>query len=71
MQPQLLIDNSRQRPRCSDLAEGSSGGDLLQLQTFGATAEETIHNLEWDPREENEVDFPHGWVLQPMAAATG
>jgi arylsulfatase A-like enzyme len=28
-----------------------------------------LHNLEWDPREEHEVDFPHGWVLHPMAAA--
>jgi hypothetical protein len=28
-----------------------------------------IHNLEWDPREEHEVDFPHGWVAHPMAAA--
>ena len=30
-----------------------------------------IHNLEWDPREEHEVDFPHGWALHPMAAAAG
>jgi arylsulfatase A-like enzyme len=22
-----------------------------------------LHNLEWDPREEHEVDFPHGWAL--------
>ncbi len=28
-----------------------------------------IHNLEWDPREEHQVDFPHAWVLHPMAAA--
>jgi hypothetical protein len=28
-----------------------------------------IHNLEWDPREERHVDFPHAWVLHPMAAA--
>lgn len=28
-----------------------------------------IHNLEWDPREENQVIFPHAWVLHPMAAA--
>ncbi|HEY7022763.1 MAG TPA: sulfatase-like hydrolase/transferase [Ktedonobacterales bacterium] len=28
-----------------------------------------LHNLEWDPREEHQVDFPHGWVLHPMAAA--
>jgi|SRR5689334_18113442 len=30
-----------------------------------------IHNLEWDPREEREVDFPHGWIMQPIAAAAG
>jgi hypothetical protein len=28
-----------------------------------------LHNLEWDPREENQVGFPHGWVAHPMAAA--
>ena len=28
-----------------------------------------IHNLEWDPREEKSVDFPHYWVVHPMAAA--
>ena len=28
-----------------------------------------VHNLEWDPREEHQVDFPHGWVVHPMAAA--
>lgn len=28
-----------------------------------------LHNLEWDPREENEVGFPHAWVAHPMAAA--
>jgi hypothetical protein len=30
-----------------------------------------IYNLEWDPREEHQVDFPHAWVLHPMAAAVG
>ena len=30
-----------------------------------------IYNLEWDPREEHQVDFPHGWVLHPIAAAAG
>jgi hypothetical protein len=30
-----------------------------------------LHNLEWDPREEHQVIFPHGWVLHPMAAAIG
>ncbi len=28
-----------------------------------------IYNLEWDPREEHQVDFPHAWVLQPIAVA--
>ena len=28
-----------------------------------------LHNLEWDPREEHPVDFPHAWVMHPMAAA--
>jgi hypothetical protein len=28
-------------------------------------------NLEWDPREEKQVDFPHAWVMHPMAAAAG
>jgi len=30
-----------------------------------------IHNLEWDPREEHPVSFPHAWVAHPMAAAAG
>ena len=30
-----------------------------------------IYNLEWDPREEHQVDFPHAWVLHPIAAAAG
>lgn len=28
-----------------------------------------LHNLEWDPREEHEIGFPHGWVIHPMAGA--
>ena len=24
-----------------------------------------LYNLEWDPREEHQVDFPHAWVLPP------
>ncbi|HEY6325245.1 MAG TPA: arylsulfatase [Candidatus Cybelea sp.] len=28
-----------------------------------------LFNLEWDPREEHEAGFPHGWVAHPMAAA--
>jgi arylsulfatase A-like enzyme len=39
------------------------------LSTFAPYNAPHIHNLEWDPREEHEVDFPHGWVLHPMAAA--
>ena len=30
-----------------------------------------LYNLEWDPREEHQVDFPHGWVAHPIAAAAG
>jgi arylsulfatase A-like enzyme len=30
-----------------------------------------IYNLVWDPREEHEVDFPHAWVVHPMATAAG
>ena len=30
-----------------------------------------IYNLEWDPREEHQVDFPHAWVAHPIAAAAG
>ena len=28
-----------------------------------------LYNLEWDPREEHQVDFPHAWVVHPMAGA--
>lgn len=41
------------------------------LSTWTPYSMPHLHNLEWDPREENEVDFPHGWVVQPMAAAAG
>jgi arylsulfatase A-like enzyme len=30
-----------------------------------------LHNLEWDPREEHNIVFPHGWVIHPIAAAVG
>jgi arylsulfatase len=30
-----------------------------------------LFNLEWDPREENEVGFPHAWVAHPCAVAAG
>jgi len=39
--------------------------------TWSAYNAPHLHNLEWDPREEHEVDFPHGWVIHPMAAAIG
>jgi arylsulfatase len=39
------------------------------LSTWSAYNVPHLHNLEWDPREEHEVDFPHAWVLHPMAAA--
>ena len=29
-----------------------------------------VHNLDWDPREERQVAFPHGWVMEhPVATA--
>ena len=30
-----------------------------------------VHNLEWDPREENQVDFAHFWVLHMAGVAAG
>jgi arylsulfatase len=41
------------------------------LSTFSPYNAPHLHNLEWDPREEHQVDFPHGWVIHPMAAAIG
>ena len=41
------------------------------ISTWSAYNVPHIHNLEWDPREEHEIDFPHGWVLHPMATAAG
>jgi len=41
------------------------------MSTWSAYNLPHIHNLEWDPREEHEVGFPHGWVAHPMAAAAG
>lgn len=37
--------------------------------TWAAYSIPHLHNLEWDPREEHQVDFPHAWVMHPMAAA--
>ncbi|MEV8212955.1 sulfatase-like hydrolase/transferase [Leifsonia sp. NPDC077715] len=37
--------------------------------TWSALATPNLFNLEWDPREEHQVDFPHAWVVHPMAAA--
>jgi arylsulfatase len=46
---------------------------LFQQDALGSTwtpyNEPHLHNLEWDPREEHEVGFPHIWVAHPMAAA--
>ena len=28
-----------------------------------------LFNLEWDLREEHPIDFPHAWVMHPVAAA--
>jgi len=39
------------------------------LSTFSPYNAPHLHNLEWDPREEHQVDFAHGWVIHPMAAA--
>ena len=41
------------------------------MGTWTPFNEPHLHNLEWDPREEHEVDFPHVWVVHPMAAAGG
>jgi arylsulfatase len=41
------------------------------LSTWSPYNMPRLHNLEWDPREEHEVDFPHAWVVHPMAAAVG
>ena len=41
------------------------------MSTWSALNMPVLYNLEWDPREEHEVDFPHGWVVHPMAAAAG
>jgi arylsulfatase len=30
-----------------------------------------LYNLEWDPREEHQIGFAHGWVAHPIAAAAG
>jgi arylsulfatase len=39
--------------------------------TYSPYSAPHLHNLEWDPREEHEIDFPHAWVIHPMAAAIG
>jgi len=41
------------------------------MSTFSPLNMPRLYNLEWDPREEHEVDFPHGWTVHPMAAAAG
>jgi arylsulfatase A-like enzyme len=39
--------------------------------TWSAMNMPILHNLEWDPREEHQVDFPHAWIMHPLAAAVG
>jgi arylsulfatase A-like enzyme len=39
--------------------------------TFSPYNAPHLHNLEWDPREEHEIGFPHAWAIHPMAAAIG
>lgn len=39
--------------------------------TWSAYNMPLCHNLEWDLREEHQVDFPHAWVMHPIAAAAG
>jgi arylsulfatase A-like enzyme len=39
------------------------------LSVWSAYNDPHLYNLEWDPREEHEVGFPHCWVAHPMAAA--
>ena len=39
------------------------------MSTWSAYNMPHLFNLEWDPREENQVTFAHGWVAHPMAAA--
>jgi len=39
--------------------------------TWSPLSSPHLHNLEWDPREEHQVDFAHLWVIHPMAAAAG
>jgi arylsulfatase len=43
----------------------------VAASTFSPYNAPHLHNLEWDPREEHEVGFPHGWAIHPMAAAIG
>ncbi|MGW4336735.1 hypothetical protein ACWEK5_28600 [Rhodococcus koreensis] len=39
--------------------------------TWAPTNVPILYNLEWEPRGEHQVDFPHGWVLHPVAAGAG
>jgi arylsulfatase A-like enzyme len=43
----------------------------VATSTFSPYNAPHLHNLEWDPREEHEVTFPHAWAIHPMAAAIG
>jgi arylsulfatase len=37
--------------------------------TWEANNMPLVYNLEWDPREEHQVDFGHGWVIEKTAGA--
>jgi arylsulfatase len=43
----------------------------VAASTFAPYNAPHLHNLEWDPREEHEIGFPHGWAIHPIAAAIG
>jgi arylsulfatase len=47
--------------------------DLFQQDEFLSTWTPynmpRLYNLEWDLREEHQLDFPHAWVMHPVAAA--
>jgi arylsulfatase len=39
------------------------------MGTWAPLNEPHLFNLEWDPREEHQVGFPHAWVVYPMGHA--
>jgi arylsulfatase len=61
--------------RVQSIKWGPWKASLFQQDEFMGTwtplNEPHLYNLEWDPREEHQVGFPHAWVVYPMAAAAG